>query len=429
MTGFAHAIAADLRARAGFLLEAGRDDAGSHVFADFVPAPLTTIAGAREAAQSLNSLMPALLRESVERSLSDDRFRRSNAPHRAQLPTAPWAWQRDQDDVWSPRHWLEPEEVEKASANALRWLLYLIIQIDSRLTDLHCRAGDQLEEVASARVDATSAWSHDEIDRMRLLVAELEGAREQLDRARKAVSTQVGRALPPSERRPRPYPSGRAWQTLARLARLWLDPTATARPHLERLLNTPFAFADLPYLYERWCGVHVLDSFATAGWKPRNDEKALWTIFLGGRIELRDEQDAPGIDIWVEPRITRSGHACGLVSVDRDEQSPDLVVNVHVRDGVESVVLDPTLGMSIDHLETKARYATSLRRTEAQTIAGIRAVKSPRRSWALAPLSDASCRLLGGARETAGVVPMRPDAFDPRPLAAFVADLLDWTRA
>ncbi len=416
------AMVLDLRRQAAFLLERGREEGVSRALRDFAPAPLTSIAGALHAADVLARSTPKLLAESMESVLSTERMERTQRPARAHLSRAPWAFERSDDGDWTPRYWLRPAVVETTSPDALRWLVFIVERVASELQELRERFATQLDELRSVRQGLQSSWSDDELARLDETAQRLDAATERLDRARRVIELRAGGPVFPRERIPRPFPRGATWQRLRRLVRHWLDPALSLESHLDRTLSSPVDIADLPFLYERWCALQLLAALADLGWTPDSDSQAVWAVFLGGRVELSGSGSTE-VELWIEPRIGPNLHPCGLRTTERSEQTPDLVLNVTTHDSVESIVLDPTLALAPDHLETKGRYARTLVRAEPRHIAGVPVIKHPRRAWAIAPLDTHSCRLFG-VTETVGVIPLRPGTPDPRPLQAFLRDLL-----
>lgn len=412
----------DLRERGAFLLEAGRGEASAGGARDFTPAPMTTIAGALDAAERVARLTPRMMEEVVERVESRDLRERTSRPVGAELSRAPSAYAVADGEEWFPRYWLRPAEVESSAPEPLRWLAYVLEQVDASVAEMQRRYDEQCDEVRAARGELASRWSHEELERLDSGARDLARARDRLARARAALDVHAGARVHPRERLPRPFPQGPHWRMLRRLLRFWLDPSIAFAQHLERTLRDPVAVADVPYLYERWCALQLLDALTARGWHPVATQQALWAIFLGGRIEMAHVDHAP-IEMWIEPRIGAHGHQCGLATIVDHELSPDIVLNVPNGHSIESYVLDPTLGLAPAHLEEKGRYATALKRVEHRIIAGVRVIKHPRRSWAIAPLHDSSCRLFG-FRETVGVIPLRPGASSLDPLLAFLDDLL-----
>lgn len=222
---------------------------------------------------------------------------------------------------------------------------------------------------------------------------------------------------------PYPFPRGAAWSSCRRLAERILNPRVDLPSWVGELLATPIAVADVPFLYQRWCGLQILNAARRAGWDAIGD--VIGALFLGGVIQVVCEHGH--WELWVEPRLGREqSERVGWSSDQRGaELTPDFLLVSGVPGNRAGFVLDATLSTKSDvHLE-KAKYLESLVGTDALSVAGINVPirRRPERSWAMAPIDTLACRL-GDPFGKTGVIPMSPASGDFRSLDAWMGDFL-----
>ena len=185
--------------------------------------------------------------------------------------------------------------------------------------------------------------------------------------------------------------------------------------------------ADLPFLYQRWCGLKLIEALRAMGWRCKKD--SLPVLFLGGELEF--EKQGVLLSLWFEARIfSEIGHASGMVCAEK-EASPDFLLLTPGRGGRDAFVLDATLSTSSEARSLKSKYLSTLRNAGMRTIAGVPTRHGPLASWAAAPIARSSCDLEGGSGRS-GTVPMLPVNWSDAPLRAWLGDIeahaLAWGR-
>jgi hypothetical protein len=411
MTSLTEILVRDLQEVAGFLTEPGMVSAQTGTLQH---APLVTISGTIRAAETLTGWSRQLLVEIAEEDRGNDRLEMTNRPVGAMVPKNPGAWDLS-GDIPIPTHWLRYSPKHTLNTMPLHWLKYVIQDTEDRLEKMTRRVVRHRESLEFLRT--SSHWVERDIEQSETIAGRLNGSLEMLRVFKRTIDIQCGKAITPRRALPRPFPSGRTWQSLRRLAQHWLEPNSGSASLLSHALSEAATLAETPFLYQRWATFKVVQEFERLGFRPQNREDALWTVFLGGQISLG------AIDIFVEPHLGRHTHPSGLLA-DTD-QSPDIIINIQTKHGIESILLDPTLSQDSDHLRAKGKYVQSLRRAETRRIAGVAVIKRPRRSWAISPTHESSCRLLG-MDEKCGVIPMNPTNYQPSALNAFLTDILEW---
>ncbi|MCB9903809.1 MAG: hypothetical protein H6831_05320 [Planctomycetes bacterium] len=257
-------------------------------------------------------------------------------------------------------------------------------------------------------------------------LALLDSRRSALDVALRAtadlrarLARQSPTRLSPTPRLPYPFPQTPAWRSLRTTIRALTDP-AVHLPTLAADLQDPDASGiDLAYLYQRWCGLRLIETLHTLGLRPTTDP--IPPLLLAGAIEFRSQDPTqPPVTLLCEPRLASYKRPLHGLFVTHGETSPDFVLLSE-----SSVyVLDPTLSHSPELHRQKAKYLDVLSIARARTVAGVRfPTTGPDRSWAAAPIAGEACRP-NDWRGASGVVPMRPGEVGRGALADWVRDLL-----
>lgn len=393
----------DLRARAEYLIEVGRDTPSAQ---GTVVAPLSTLTGSLHAARTLANMTTALIEEATDTDAIDDQhYERTQISVGARAPRSPWAYEQH-GDVWAPRHWLRPMLVARHDVPALNWLLGLILEVGAQLQEFEARLELQAAHIRAETGSFESVYQAQDLQHLNDYLRNFRRAALGLGQAEGQLRGRLGPQAVPASRPPSPFPTGHRWQLLSRTARLWRTP-AGMPDHLQRLLGLPLEVVDLPYLYQRWAAVQVLDGLATLGHPARTPRDAAWALFMGGEIQLQTYNDTQ-ISVWVEPRITSDPHPSGLQTTVSDECTPDLVLNVHRHGRVETTILDPTLRTRRDQLVEKSRYLTMLKRQEPRYIAGVAVQNGPRRAWSISPRTTQKCEVIDFVHGSQGIVPLMP---------------------
>lgn len=319
-----------------------------------------------------------------------------------------------------PLRWLRLEGGAGPNEAALRWSLYIAAHLRRELETHGIRLDSQLQEALLVRAGDSEYAIHD----AQILAALKAGLQQRLVAVRRAESqirvAGAGR-IAPSDRAPSPYPRQPAWLRLKHLARELLNPETMLSVVLNNLLTEPIPLADVPFLYQRWCGLQLLHAFEHQGWTRRGD--LVGPLFLGGRVQFV-RSDAADVVVWIDPRVSDAtmpvtGWGVGR---GRPELTPDFLVTCGSAGMRDAFVLDATMSRSDDVLASKSRYRLEILGQDTQFVAGVPVQRRPVRSWAVAPLTDPVCRL-GDPEGRAGSIPLRPDATDRSALAAWVGDV------
>lgn len=365
-------------------------------------------------------LVPRLLAElELNSDGASGEWRSTGVSRGARPSTAPhdYVWR---DGVALPLRWLRFEVEQRQDAGALRWVLHLCEVLCQRLRTQGLRLGRQLEEALLVR-SGESSWATQDSRSLRRLSGDVQQRLASMRRAESELRAAAGRNLYGSDRPPAPFPQQPSWSRLKQLARGILKPESMLGTILGKLLSEPVALADVPFLYQRWCGLHLVQAFERLGWKRRGDLTG--ALFLGGRVELYGLGDGI-LTIWMEPRISGStmqmtGWGC---AVKGEELTPDFLIACGCAGMRDAFVLDATLSTSDDVLSTKARYRTAIVGVDTLLVAGVPVARRPRRAWAISPIDSALCRLNDPEGRT-GAIPLHPGRRDFRPLDAWVGEV------
>lgn len=372
------------------------------------------------AADAFVSLVPRLLTEIDLNTdgLSGD-WRPVMVPRGARPSTAPHDYAL-RDGLALPTRWLRFDAEQRPDESALRWLLYLCDHLRQQLQTHSVRLGRQLEEALLVR-SGDSTWAVHDAQTLRGLAQDVQQRRVAMRQAEADVRAVSGRRVYGSDRAPVPYPQQAAWSRLKRLARELMNPEAMLGTMLKDLLSEPIEIADVPFLYQRWCGLHLVQAFERLGWRRRGDLTG--ALFLGGRVELLGVGNGR-LTIWIEPRVSRAtmpmtGWGC---SATGDELTPDFLITCGEAGTRDAFVLDATLSTSDAVLNSKSKYRFGIVGQDTLLVAGVPVARRPLRAWAIAPLDSTLCRLNDPEGRTGGV-PLHPGRRDLRALDSWVADI------
>lgn len=410
-------VVADLRAVSADLLEPGLAPAapigamGGH-------GPI--LRGLLRAADAFAALTPRLLSElDLMANGTSGEWRSTMMPRGARPSTAPHDYVLS-NGVALPLRWLRFDAEQRPDASALRWTLHLCDQFRQQLHTHSLRLGRQLEEALMVR-SGESAWAVQDSQTLRALAQDVQQRLVSMRQAEAGIRAVAGRQIFGSDHAPVPYPQQPAWSRLKRLARELLNPETMLGTMLNDLLAEPIALADVPFLYQRWCGLHLVQAFERLGWKRRGDLTG--ALFLGGRVGLLGA-GAGQLTIWIEPRVSRAtmpltGWGCASKG---DELTPDFLITCGEAGMRDAFVLDATLATSDEVLSSKSKYRFGIVGIDTLLVAGVPVARRPLRSWAIAPLDSTLCRLNDPEGRTGGV-PLHPSRRDLRALDSWVADV------
>jgi hypothetical protein len=319
-----------------------------------------------------------------------------------------------------PLRWLRFDAEQSPDFPALRWALFVCDKLQQELQTQFLRLGRQLEEASLVR-SGDSSWAMQDSQTLRALAQDVQRRVVSMKQAEVGIRAVAGRRIVGNDRAPMPFPQQPAWSRLQRLARDLLNPTAMLATTVRHLFAEPLVLADVPFLYQRWCGLQLVQAFERLGWTRRGD--LLGALFLGGRVELVGV-GAGQLTIWIEPRVSRATMPLtgwGCVSKN-EELTPDFLITCGEAGMRDAFVLDATLGTSDEVLKSKAKYRGRIVGVDTMFVAGVPVARRPLRSWAVAPLDSTLCRLSDPEGRTGGV-PLHPGRSDFGALDSWVSDV------
>lgn len=418
-------MVADLRAWSSDLLEVGLGEAMT-VHAGYGRAG--SIATILFSVDMLINLVPNLLAE-LEMNEDTGQVRESytRVPTRARLSRRPNDYRMTPSGV-IPMRWMRTEPVFEYDFKSLAWLLHLLEVQSAQIAKTRNRTEKQVDEALRSR-RGSSQWARSEAESLQGILKSLKIAEVHVRNAKEAVHRATEWRLHPSQSMPAPYPSSPAWQTLRRQAPRLLRPEALLPEHVRSLLGGTVQMADVPYLYQRWVGVKIVEALHRLGWAVEADP--VGPIFLGGVLPFRNR--GHGFDLWVEPRLSRTlRHPSRFRCARGEDITPDYVFVTPGPGGPDAFVLDATMATEESALLEKGRYLELMELSYFVTLAGCPVLRRPRISWSAAPLRSSHSKLHSDDGRM-GSVPMHPESWSPAPLEAWLADVakhaLAWSLA
>lgn len=413
MSDFVERIVEDLKDFSADLLEVGLATRSDPRLAG-----MGSSASLLHAIDSLTSLVPRLLLE-LETAEGPTRLQENvtATPTGAKLSRRPSDY-RLQGGRIMPRRWVRMVTVGEPDPAPLRWLLHLLDRQRSQLGETLERTDKRVSEALTAR-RGRSEWAQADASALRSIVDRLKESRARLQRAIKSVQRVAGPRPIPSPRAPSPYPQTQAWVALRRLAPRLIDPRAFLPEHVSGILGADLATADLPYLYQRWCGVRIISALHDMGWTVRDDP--VGAIFLGGLITFQNR--GHGIDLWIEPRLGRLGHhPSGFRCARGEDVTPDYLFVTPGPGGPDAFVLDATLVTTPEDLVSKGRYLDLIELENLVRVAGCPIKRRPKLAWAAAPIVAAHGKALR-SDGAIGTLPMNPVHWNAEPLDAWISEV------
>ena len=323
-----------------------------------------------------------------------------------------------------PARWLGREPEPELDPAALDWLAWLLQTLQEELHASEHRIGRHLSDLLiHTPGEGLSVYAMEQRQSLLLLERQMVEAAASLQRSRDALGRASWSTPRPQRRKPFPFPQGIAWSELSRLAREILDPMQSLTGILQQVLQDPPATADLPFLYQRWCGLRLVQVLEQLGWSARRDP--IPPLFLGGRVDFAHAESQ--LTLWVEPRIPASDrpeapHASGLSAHRQREASPDYVLVRDSRTGPRAWILDPSFSLGDAQARDKGRYRALLAFHDPRLVAGVPSRLPPERAWAAQPLPRTTC-ILHDPEGRSGTVPMLPGAHSDDALIAWLQDL------
>jgi hypothetical protein len=383
----------------------------------------------------LRGILDALLEEATHENLDRSPLlvaRRT--PKRAHASRAPRDFAQMPGIGLRPLVWLAGESIGEPDPQALAWLAHVLGLLEDEFRRASRSVREHLAQVLAEHVESAGALRQDHQEQresQRLALQALEGefldAEARLGECHAILQAAADWRCVPSARKPWPFPQSSRWRRAAILAEALEDPRSELPRRLERLFARAPSHADLPFLYQRWCGLKLVRAIEKLGLVPQQD--LVPVLFLGGRLDFapRSAPHTPLITLWVEPRIPPrqdpdAPHESGLSTTDKGEASPDYLLLRHGTRRPLAYVLDPsfTLAPSLE----KGRYRTRLAFHAPTLIAGTPSFLPPARAFAAQPLARPDC-LLHDAEGRTGVVPMNPRQYAEQAVRSWLAELAD----
>lgn len=348
------------------------------------------------------ALTPHLI-ASLESVASSNRFELvpSPTPLRATMPKHASAFGYV-DGRLLPRRWDCATPTLTVDHAPLGFVLFALQRLAEEFERARARLSLHVEEAKTSR-QGSSQWAQQEVEELDRLQARLVGAGMQLARAEQSVQRVTGGKVAPTDRLPHPFPRSRDWESFRQLADAVRYPDRSLGANVRGMLEEPTATADLPFLYQRWVGMRLVQEL-TGTFGYRLLREPFGPLFLGGRVPM--EKDGVEIELWVEPRLGAGEHPCGLGSIGA-EATPDFVIITPGQGGKDAFVLDATLSVDPTVLARKSGYRERLCFSKFRPIAGVPGRRRPLRAWAAAPVGDEK-NVLDRPDGSAGCVPMVP---------------------
>ncbi|OUD15265.1 hypothetical protein [Thioflexithrix psekupsensis] len=365
----------------------------------------------------LTGLVPKLLQEwqQDQGGFAAEQYA-SPVPKQGKFSHRPMDYQQDTTRRLLPVRWQRPLARDHGHLQPLRWLLHLLELQDNSLQQVIAQMSKYIEDSLLLQNSHSDYAQHDR-NTLLAMRGRLYNAQAKLNHARLLLVRGAKVRLLPTPAPPLPFPRTRNWQRLRQYARYLQQPEEGLPSFLHRVLNDTVEVADTPYLYQRWCGLHILKCLAHIGWYSKDDP--LGALFLGGKVQFVKRNVK--MTLWIEPRFVRhESHPSGFQCREVLETHPDYMLVTPGPHGVDAFILDPTLTADVEIRRSKGRYLDTLE-TQA-SIAGVPVSRTPLRAWSAAPIHRPHCELDDPNGYT-GTIPMHPLDWTPAPLLAWLQDL------
>jgi len=370
----------------------------------------------------LTNLLPKLIIE-LENTLVSRKvsLHYGRSPKGARLSQRASDYQHNRRRGLLPSRWCSVLPEAEPDLNALRWLLYLLELQKKSLAQVQTRTTKYIDDSLLAQSHGTSSYAQSDRATLLGMNTRLEEAQSKLAHARVAVLRSVPIKFSASPILPNPFPQSDNWQRLRAYAQHLIHPKDHLPSMLKSLLHGDVEIADTPYLYQRWCGIKLLQAFEKLGWQCQDDP--VGALFLGGEIQLKHQKTK--ISVWVEPRFVRHQvHPSGFICREVAETHPDYFIVTSGARGIDAFILDPTTTSDSTIRENKGKYLNTIEAETMLTVAGIPLVRNPQRAWSAAPLHTPHCEI-EDFEGRMGTIPMHPLDWSMQPLLAWVNDIHD----
>lgn len=317
-----------------------------------------------------------------------------------------------------PARWLSIVPEVEWDIRPLRWLLYLLELQQKALENVEQRTTKYIDDSLLTQ-EGDSDYAQNDRTTLLNMRFRLYEAQSKLEHARNTLLRTVQQRFVPSANLPYPFPRSSAWTHLRLYSHQLTNPTDYLPGFVHNLLHGTVEIADTPYLYQRWCGIKLLQAFEKLGWVWYDDP--VGALFLGGEIVLH--KVGVSIRIWVEPRFSKHyAHPSGFICQKTTETHPDYMIVTDGPHEVDAFILDPTTTIDPEIRRSKRRYLNTIEKVGMVSIAGVPIIRNPLKVWAAAPLRASHCEL-DDVEGRSGTVPMHPLDWSAKPLLEWVSDI------
>lgn len=409
-------ILVDLRGCSTELFEGGLAPTTPGIKSDQQSAPLRATL---QAVDTYCKILPFLISElGAEESSTVAELVPSQTPRSAVRSNRPSDYSISEGQA-IPRRWLRIEASPELRLDALRWLIGVGLDIKHQL-QAHTNRLTKQVEVAKFVRGGESSFAFDDIKALDLMLTLGFSSEQRLRHAIASIYRVIGKSIAPMYQLPYPFPRTPAWSAFRRQAHYIRYPQEMLGVWLGELLREPIPVADIPFLYQRWCGLQIIQAASRLRWEVQGDY--VGALYLGGLVQLA--RSTTVVDLWVEPRLaTSQAGKIGWKSEKRGEElTPDFLFVCGEIGERDAFVLDATLSTNVNLQSAKGKYLDRLIGEDVRSIAGVPVYRRPLRSWAMAPIKSNVCQLRDPHGWT-GVIPLDACSDDFSGLEAWISDV------
>lgn len=340
-------------------------------------------------------------------------------------------------NYWYENHQLIPKvwerHVKRVDAKPYEWLLGLLTYRLIPYMEQTFQQVARYEKEIQANRSGVSRFAKMDNTNLRQYFERIEQTLLAAKKTAYFIKTTISENCLVSDAPPDPVPSSQNWHYAIELIKRWYKPENYIQDSLSDVLTTPTDMASLPFLYQRYVGLRLVESLQSAGWEKMTPDKfVIIACFIGGVIEFT--KGSQRLSLWCEPRLNKN-HASGFTSTHTDErfeQTPDYLIVIPSHNGyLDGYVLDATLQFSERDLTAKAmkyieeqhgRYLGIVQQ-KMVNVAGCNAINKPRRSWIISPNINKQDNQLLSPDGILGIIPVDPRHYNPTALNLFIKDV------
>jgi|GEM_PF-1861908 len=417
-----------LREKAGYLLEADKQNAekfytSHHTSALFMP-------GFREI-ESLVALLPQMLMDLEYQAHNHQSKRDVYSPIKSR-PS------KKLSNYWYANGQLIPKvwerSINKIDARPCGWLLTVLTRHLIPYMEKTFKQVVSYEEEIKSNKSGISTFAKIEDANLRQYFERIERTLLAAKKTAYIIQTLISDELFLSDLPPDPLPMSVSWHYAVELIKRWHKPEKYFQETVNESLSKTVDMASLPFLYQRYVGLRLVEALQSAQWqKITPDKLVMVACFMGGVIEFKKDHER--LHLWCEPRLNKN-HPSGFTSAhtnEKFEQTPDyLIVKAGLRGKLDGYVLDATLKFLKEDLSTKAQKYISLQhgqyvgiqQQKSIRIAGCNAINKPLCSWVVSPNVHRYDNQLLSADGVFGVIPVDPRHYVSNPLDLFIKEIV-----